>query len=316
MGISFDAPLALLLLIPVLALTIGLYLSARRRVGVGRRRVALRRADGPAVGAGPRPGRVPARPAGRSARDGVRRGPVRFGRATRDARTPWRSCARRSTRSRKATWPASSPSARRRSSSGCRPSSREIDRLASTPVRRRDRHRGGPAPGDRALPRRRPEAHRAAVGRQRHDRRRAGRGGPRGDARHPHRDPHRSGSAAGDEVLVERVTTPSTANLGESIEVAADIRSSVAQPATVRLFASGENVATRARDPRGRGDPRHLRRRRRKRPGCTRSGSSSRPPATPSARTTGRTRTRSSRASRERSCWPATRSSPTSSSRH
>ena len=41
MGISFDAPLALLLLIPVMALTIGLYLGARRRVGVGRRRVAL-----------------------------------------------------------------------------------------------------------------------------------------------------------------------------------------------------------------------------------------------------------------------------------
>src|SRR5262245_3180028 len=41
MGISFDAPLALLLLIPVMALTVVLYLSARRRVGVGRRRAAL-----------------------------------------------------------------------------------------------------------------------------------------------------------------------------------------------------------------------------------------------------------------------------------
>src|SRR4026209_2920029 len=41
MGLAFDAPLALLLLIPALALTIGLYLSARRRVGAGRRRVAL-----------------------------------------------------------------------------------------------------------------------------------------------------------------------------------------------------------------------------------------------------------------------------------
>ena len=35
MGISFDAPLALLLLVPVMALTVGLYLSARRRVGRG-----------------------------------------------------------------------------------------------------------------------------------------------------------------------------------------------------------------------------------------------------------------------------------------
>ena len=41
MGIAFEAPLALLLLIPALALTVGLYLSARRRVGVGRRRTAL-----------------------------------------------------------------------------------------------------------------------------------------------------------------------------------------------------------------------------------------------------------------------------------
>jgi len=41
MGVSFDTPLALLLLIPLLAITIGLYLSARRRVGAGRRRVSL-----------------------------------------------------------------------------------------------------------------------------------------------------------------------------------------------------------------------------------------------------------------------------------
>ena len=41
MGVSFDTPLALLLLIPLLAITIGLYLRARRRVGAGRRRVSL-----------------------------------------------------------------------------------------------------------------------------------------------------------------------------------------------------------------------------------------------------------------------------------
>ena len=41
MGFSFDAPLVLLLLIPVLALTVGLHLAARRRIGAGRRRVAL-----------------------------------------------------------------------------------------------------------------------------------------------------------------------------------------------------------------------------------------------------------------------------------
>src|SRR5688572_123143 len=41
MCISFDAPRALLLLIPALILTIGLHLGARRRMGSGRRRAAL-----------------------------------------------------------------------------------------------------------------------------------------------------------------------------------------------------------------------------------------------------------------------------------
>ena len=50
-----------------------------------------------------------------------------------------------------------------------------------------------------------------------------------------------------DEVLVERLTTPSTARLGESIEVVADIRSTVAQPATVRLFADGDAGRDRSR---------------------------------------------------------------------
>jgi hypothetical protein len=41
MGIGFDTPQALLLLIPALLLTIGLHLASRRRVGLGRRRLAL-----------------------------------------------------------------------------------------------------------------------------------------------------------------------------------------------------------------------------------------------------------------------------------
>src|SRR4051812_11240504 len=45
-----------------------------------------------------------------------------------------------------------------------------------------------------------------------------------------------------DEVLVERVATPSTARLGETIEVVADVSSSVAQPATLRLFVDGAAV--------------------------------------------------------------------------
>ena len=58
----------------------------------------------------------------------------------------------------------------------------------------------------------------------------------------------RIGPGAIDEVLVERLTTPSTANLGESIEATAEIRSTVAQPATVRLFADGALVKTQAVD--------------------------------------------------------------------
>src|SRR5262245_57449554 len=44
------------------------------------------------------------------------------------------------------------------------------------------------------------------------------------------------GLEARDEVLIERLQTPSTARTGESIEAVATIDSSVAQPATIRLF--------------------------------------------------------------------------------
>jgi len=61
-------------------------------------------------------------------------------------------------------------------------------------------------------------------------------------------DTRRIGPGAIDEVLVERLTTPSTANLGDSIEATAEIRSTVAQPATVRLFADGALVKTQPVD--------------------------------------------------------------------
>ena len=51
-----------------------------------------------------------------------------------------------------------------------------------------------------------------------------------------------------DEVLVERLQAPSTARLGEEIELTAEIRSTVAQPATVRLFADGTQVAVQRLD--------------------------------------------------------------------
>ncbi|MFH0751560.1 MAG: VWA domain-containing protein [Chloroflexota bacterium] len=52
------------------------------------------------------------------------------------------------------------------------------------------------------------------------------------------------GLGAADEVLVDRISVPTTSRLGEELEVAVEIRSTVAQPAAVRLYADGALVAT------------------------------------------------------------------------
>ncbi len=51
-----------------------------------------------------------------------------------------------------------------------------------------------------------------------------------------------------DEVIVERLQTPSVARLGETIQAIASIASSVAQPATLRLYADGQEVASKGVD--------------------------------------------------------------------
>ena len=56
------------------------------------------------------------------------------------------------------------------------------------------------------------------------------------------------GLGAADEVVVDRLITPSTARIGEQIEAVAQVSSSVAQPATVRLYADGGLVATKRLD--------------------------------------------------------------------
>ncbi len=48
-----------------------------------------------------------------------------------------------------------------------------------------------------------------------------------------------------DEVLVEHLAVPSTSHLGETLSIVADVRSTVAQPAAVRLFADGALVETK-----------------------------------------------------------------------
>jgi uncharacterized membrane protein len=59
---------------------------------------------------------------------------------------------------------------------------------------------------------------------------------------------HVIGLGAADEVIVERLHTPSTARVGEDIEAEVTIRSTVQQPATVRLFqlGSSEPVSSKA----------------------------------------------------------------------
>src|SRR3954471_8524892 len=56
---------------------------------------------------------------------------------------------------------------------------------------------------------------------------------------------HLVGLGGRDEVLVERLTGPSTARLGESVQVTADITSTVEQPATARLFVNGDLASTK-----------------------------------------------------------------------
>jgi uncharacterized membrane protein/secreted protein with Ig-like and vWFA domain len=54
------------------------------------------------------------------------------------------------------------------------------------------------------------------------------------------------GLGGADEVVLQRLRTPSTARVGETIEAELTISSNVAQPATVRLFADGEQVGSQA----------------------------------------------------------------------
>ncbi|MEX1170486.1 MAG: VWA domain-containing protein [Chloroflexota bacterium] len=242
MGLAFDAPLALLLLIPALALTLGLHVGSRRRLGAGRRRAALvirtvlvsalvfalagfqlvlpvdRLATvfvvdlSDSVGnAGREDALAFLRETLAERPDGDVAGIVAFGREALVERLP--------------------------------SDLTEIDRLASTPVKSatdigaalrlavalfpddaqkrivllsdgNDTTGGGQA-----------EAALAATQGVQIETRQVGLGNV-------------------DEVLIERLTTPSTAALGETIEAVAEIRSSVAQTATVRLFADGALVST------------------------------------------------------------------------
>jgi uncharacterized membrane protein/Mg-chelatase subunit ChlD len=242
MGFTFEAPLALLLIVPALILTVGLHLGARRRMGSGRRRVALivrslllaalvlalagfqlvlpvdRLATVFVVDLSDSVGNAGREDALAFLRETLLKKPqgdvagiVAFGKEALVERLPSEL--------------------------------EEIDRIASAPVKSAtdigaalrlatalfpdDAQKrivllsdGNDTTGDGQA-----EAALAA-------------------ARDVRIETRRIGLGDVDEVLVERLTTPSTARLGESVQAIAEIRSTVAQTSTVRLFADGALVAT------------------------------------------------------------------------
>jgi len=242
MGLAFDTPLALLLLVPLLALTVGLHLASRRRLGVGRRQLALgvrvallsalvfalagfqlilpvdRLATvfvvdlSDSVGnAGRQDALAFLRETLAEKPDGDVAGIVAFGREALVERLPSELT--------------------------------ELDRIASTPVRSATDVGAALRLATALFP---DDAEKRIVllsdgndttGGGQSEAALAASQGVRIETR-------RIGPGNIDEVLIERLTTPSTASLGESIQVVAEIRSSVAQTATVRLFADGTLVAT------------------------------------------------------------------------
>ncbi len=241
MGISFDAPLALLLLVPAMALTVALYLGAKRRVGVGRRRLALvvrtilltclvlalagfrlvlpvdRLATVFVVDLSDSVGNDGREDALAFLRDtlavipdGDVAGIVAFGKDALVERLP--------------------------------SDLEDIDRIASTPIRSASdigaalRLASALFPDDAQK--------RIVLLSDGNDTTGAGQAeASLAAARDIRIETRLIGLGNTDEVLIERIVTPSTSNLGDSIEVVADIRSSVAQPATVRLFANGAQAS-------------------------------------------------------------------------
>ncbi len=240
MGIAFDAPLALLLLIPALGLTIALHAAARRRVGAARRRVALfvrmavvtalvlalagfrlvlpvdRLATvfvvdlSDSVGAAGREGALAyLRESLQLMPEGDVAGIVGFGRVALVERLPAEL--------------------------------REIDRIASAPVRSATDIGGALRLASALFP---DDAQKRVVllsdGNDT-----TGNGQAEAAlaaARGIQVETKAVGLGAAQEVLVQRLDAPSTSRLGEEIEVVAHVDSTIDQPATIRLFANGEEA--------------------------------------------------------------------------
>ena len=242
MGISFDAPLALLLLPALLAVVVALHAASRRRLGVGRRRAALAvRILLLSVLVGALAGFQLVLPVDRMAVVYVVDMSDSVGTAGREEALAY---LRESLAARKGEDVAGIVAFGGDALVERLPAElAELDRLASTPVKEATdvgaalRLAGALFPdgaqkrivllsdGNDTTGSGQTEAALAA-------------------ARGIQVQTHLTGLAGGEEVLVERVTAPSTARLGEAIEVTADVTSTVAQPSTLRLFVNGELAKT------------------------------------------------------------------------
>ncbi len=243
MGVGLDTPFALLLLVPALLLTIGLHLASRRRIGLGRRRLALLVRGliltflilalagfrlvlpvdhlatvfvvdlSDSVGtAGREDALAWLRDSLKVMPEGDVAGIVGFGRGALVERLPREV--------------------------------REIDRIASTPVRSATdigaalRLASALFPDD--------VQKRIVLLSDGNDTTGSGQSeAALAGARGVQIETRAIGLGAADEVVVDRLTTPSTAKIGEEIEAAVDLTSTVAQPATIRLFANGGQIAVK-----------------------------------------------------------------------
>src|SRR4051794_39114899 len=243
MGIGLDTPPALLLLIPALGLTIGLHLASRRRMSVARRRLAVvvrtallaalvlalagfrlvlpvdRLATvyvvdlSDSVGqAGREDALAWLRESLTAMPDGDVAGIVGFGRAALVERLPAEV--------------------------------REIDRIASTPVRSATDIGGALRLASALFP---DDAQkRIVLLSDGNDTTGSGQSeAALAAARGVQIETRAIGLGTANEVVLDRLTTPSTARIGEEIEAAIEMSSTVAQPATVRLYADGAQVEER-----------------------------------------------------------------------
>jgi uncharacterized membrane protein len=237
MGIAFEAPLFLLLFIPAFLITIALHIAARRRVGAGRRRIALALRSlllaalvlglaglqivlpvnrlatvfvvdlSDSIGSA---GREDALAFVRAALEEMPKddvaGIVAFGKEALVERLPSDLA--------------------------------EIDRIASAPVRSASDIGGALRLATALFP---DDAQkRIVLLSDGNDTTGTGQAeAALSAARGVRIETRQIGLGDNDEILVERASTPSISRLGEDIEVVSQIRSSVAQPATVRLFVNG-----------------------------------------------------------------------------